>query len=143
MLVEDLKMLLGSTFVMYTKVHGFHFNIEGSDFYQYHEFLGKMYEDIHDTIDVIGEHIRTLESYTPGALSRYLELSKIPEQIQIPRAELMLAEILRDNLIMIELLNHCFSVADSENKQGIADFIAGRLDAHEKWGWMLKSMLKR
>ena len=51
MLADNLKTLLGSTFVIYTKTHGFHWNIEGSDFPQYHKFLNKMYEEIYETID--------------------------------------------------------------------------------------------
>jgi DNA-binding ferritin-like protein len=43
---------------------------------------------------------------------------------------------------MIELLNNCFSSAENENKQGIANFIAERLDAHEKHQWMIRSILK-
>jgi DNA-binding ferritin-like protein len=43
---------------------------------------------------------------------------------------------------MIELLNQCFADAEQENQQGIADFVAGRLTAHGKHGWMLKSLLK-
>lgn len=143
MLKDNLKTLLGSTFVFYVKIHGFHFNVEGPDFPQYHEFLGDFYTDIYESVDKIGEYIRTLDSYTPGSLSRYLELSVIKEQLQIPRAELMLAELLEDNNTYINLLNECFASANNENKQGIADFIAGRLDSHEKWGWMLRSTLKK
>ena len=43
---------------------------------------------------------------------------------------------------MIDLLNQCFADAEQENKQGIANFIAERLDAHGKHNWMLKSFLK-
>jgi DNA-binding ferritin-like protein len=36
-----------------------------------------------------------------------------------------------------------FPIAEQENEQGIADFIAGRIDAHGKHGWMLRSILKK
>ena len=143
MLKEKLKALLGTQFCFYVKIHGFHFNIEGANFPQYHEFLKGFYEDVYEPIDQIGEYIRTLDSYAPGSLARYLELSVIQEQMQIPRAELMMVELLQDNCTMIELLNQVFECANGDNKQGIANFIAERLDAHEKWGWMLKSILKK
>jgi starvation-inducible DNA-binding protein len=54
----------------------------------------------------------------------------------------MLEELLANNNQMIELLNECFSVAEQENQQGIMDFLAGRIDAHQKHGWMLRSYLK-
>jgi DNA-binding ferritin-like protein len=43
---------------------------------------------------------------------------------------------------MLELLNQCFAEAEQENQQGIANFIAERLDAHGKHSWMLRSFLK-
>jgi DNA-binding ferritin-like protein len=43
---------------------------------------------------------------------------------------------------MLDLLNQVFQVATEENQQGIANFIAERIDAHQKHGWMLRSYLK-
>ena len=143
MLADNLKVLLGSTFAFYVKIHGFHFNIEGDNFPQYHEFLGDFYTEVYGSIDPIGEYIRTLDSYSPGSLTRYAELTIIQDQLKIPRAELMFAELYEDNAKMIELLNHCFASATQENKQGIANFIAERLDAHEKHQWQLRSILKK
>jgi starvation-inducible DNA-binding protein len=143
MLKDELKTLLGTTAALYVKAHGFHFNVEGPDFPQYHEFLGDYYQDVYGTVDKIGEYIRTLDSYAPGSLSRLAELSIIQEQLQVPRAELMFVELEQDNAKMIGLLNSLFQSAEAENKQGIADFIAQRLDAHEKWGWMFRSILKK
>jgi DNA-binding ferritin-like protein len=54
----------------------------------------------------------------------------------------MLEELLANNQQMIEILNQCFAEAEQENQQGIADFIAGRIDAQGKHGWMLKAFLK-
>lgn len=143
MLADNLKVLLGSTFVLYVKAHGFHFNVEGPDFPQYHEFLGNFYEDVHSSVDKIGEYVRTLDVYAPGSLARMLELSIIEEQSKIPRAELMFAELIEDTSKYIELLSSCFASADEENQQGIADFIAGRLDAMNKHQWMMRSIMKR
>lgn len=143
MLAEKLKTLLGSTFVLYTKIHGFHFNIEGPDFPQYHEFLNKQYANVYETIDVIGEYIRTLDTYTPGSLQRMLELSIIQEQLMIPRAELMLAELLEDNLKMTELVTEVFDIATQQNAQGIANYMAELQDLYTKQAWMLRSTLKK
>jgi starvation-inducible DNA-binding protein len=143
MLKDDLKTLLGTTFTFYVKIHGFHFNVEGPDFPQYHKFLSDFYSDVYGSIDKIGEYIRTLDAYAPGSLSRYIELSAIQDQTQIPRAELMFIELKTDNDIMLKVLDGVFKTASNENKQGIANFIAERLDAHEKWNWMLRSILNK
>ena len=142
MLSDNLKVLLASTNSLSIKAQNFHWNVEGDNFPQYHEFFGNFYEEVYSSVDRIAEYIRTLDSYAPGSLTRYAELTIIEDQIKIPRAKLMFVELLSDNEKMIDLLNGCFSSAEEENKQGIANFIAERLDAHEKHQWMLRSILK-
>ena len=142
MLSDNLKVLLASVNSLSIKAQNFHWNVEGDNFPQYHEFFGNFYEEVYSSVDRVAEYIRTLDSYAPGSLSRYAELTIIEDQTKIPRPNLMFAELLSDNGKMIDLLNGCFVSAEEENKQGIANFIAERLDAHEKHGWMLRSILK-
>ena len=142
MLSDNLKVLLASVNSLSIKAQNFHWNVEGDNFPQYHEFFGNFYEEVYSAVDKIAEYIRTLDSYAPGSLTRYAELTIIEDQVKIPRPNLMFAELLSDNEKMIDLLNGCFVSAEEENKQGIANFIAERLDAHEKHGWMLRSILK-
>ena len=143
MLAENLKVLLASVNSLSIKAQNFHWNVEGDNFPQYHEYFGNFYEEVYSAVDKIAEYIRTLDSYSPGSLTRYTELTIIQDQLKIPRAELMFVELFEDNGKMIELLNTCFASATQENKQGIANFIAERLDAHEKHQWQLRSILKK
>lgn len=143
MLADSLKTLLATEYAFVIKAQFFHWNVEGPDFAQLHEFFGEIYNEVYDnSIDRTAEYIRTLEDYTPGSFERFLELSQITGQTKVPRARLMIEELLANNLQMIDLLNQCFADAESENQQGIANFIAERIDAHGKHGWMLRSFLK-
>ena len=142
MLSDNLKVLLASVNSLSIKVQYFHWNVEGDNFPQYHDFFGNLYEEVYSSVDKIAEYIRTLDTFAPGSLSRYAELTIIEDQLKVPRPNLMFAELLSDNGKMIDLLNICFKSAEEENKQGIANFIAERLDAHEKHSWMLRSILK-
>lgn len=142
MLTELLKTLLGSQFAYYVKVHGFHWNIEGPNFYQYHKLFQKIYEDAYDAVDPIAEYIRSLDEYSPGSLERFEELSVITGQTLVPRAQLMIEELLSDSELMVQLLNKCFEAATAENKQDIANFIAERLSQTNKFAWQLRSTLK-
>lgn len=142
MLADDLKKLLATQYAFVIKAQFFHWNVEGPDFAQLHKFFGKIYEEVYDALDPTAEYIRILEEYTPGSFERFGELSLITGQIKVPRARLMIQELLADNQSLIDLLNQCFAAAENENQQGIADFLAGRIDAQGKHGWMLKSFLK-
>jgi starvation-inducible DNA-binding protein len=142
MLAENLKVLLASTNVLAIKAQNFHWNVEGSDFPQYHKFLDDYYSDVYGSVDRIAEYIRALDAYTPGSLTRYAELSQIQDQIKIPRARLMMEELYVDNQKMTEIVKQIFSNANDVNEQGIANFMAERQDAFGKFGWQLRSILK-
>jgi starvation-inducible DNA-binding protein len=143
MLSDDLKTLLATEYAFVIKAQLFHWNVEGPDFAQLHKFFGKIYEEVYgNSIDRTAEYIRTLDEYTPGSFERFGELSVIQGQTKIPRARLMIEELLSDNGKMVELLMRCFESAQTERQEGIANFIAERIDAHGKHGWMLRSFLK-
>jgi len=141
-LTDQLKTLLASQFSYYLKVHYFHWNVEGSDFAQLHNFFGEIYQDAYEAIDPLAEYIRSLDEYAPGSLERFQELTQIPGQTKIPRAKLMIQELLADSQTMVDLLNSCFADAEAENKQDIANFIAERLSQQNKYAWQLRSFLK-
>lgn len=144
MLADALKTLLATSYAFVIKAQNFHWNVEGPDFPQYHKFLGDLYSEVYDNaIDQTAEYVRVLGSYTPGSIKRFSELSLIPDQTKIPRAELMIAELYEDNDKITNMWKQAFPLAEEANEQGIADFIAGRIDAHGKHGWMLRSILNK
>ena len=143
MLADDLKTLLASEYAFAIKSQYFHWNVEGSHFRSYHLFFQELYEEISEnSIDQIAEYIRTLDTYTPGSFERFAELSVISGQLKVPRAMIMMEELLEDNYKLESILKQSFESAGAENKRGIENFIAERLDAHAKHRWMLKSFLK-
>jgi starvation-inducible DNA-binding protein len=141
-LIQQMKVVLASSFALYLKTHNFHWNIEGPNFPQYHSFLDGMYNEIWAAVDAIAEHIRTLDAYAPGSLSRYSQLSVINDQSNVPTAKAMLAELELDNQKIINELNKALELAESSDKHGLSNFIQDRIDIHEKHKWMLRSIGK-
>ncbi|CAB4174583.1 Dps DNA-binding ferritin-like protein (oxidative damage protectant) [uncultured Caudovirales phage] len=142
MLADNLKTLLATSVSLYVKAANFHWNIEGPNFPQYHEFLGDFYGEIYATIDTIAEYIRALDQYAPASLSRFAELTLIPDQTQQLSWDQMFTELLRDSNTTLDFLNTSFKVATNEDQQGIANFLAERIDAMQKHNWMMRSILK-
>ena len=142
MLANDLKVLLARSYAYKLKAHMFHWNVEGARFAQLHYFFGNVYEEVFDSVDKAAEIIRQLDKYAPGSFERFKTLSIVDGQTEVPRAELMIAELLEDTNKMLDLTKRVFTVAVEEKEEGIADFIAGRIDAFAKHAWMLRSFLK-
>lgn len=141
-LIEIMRKVLADTFAMYLKSHNYHWNVEGSNFPQYHDFFGNLYEELHGAIDPIAEEIRSLNAYAPGSFTRFMELTEIEDELSIPTGLEMASRLSFDNEKVLMTLNMAFKLAEQFDKQGLADFIAGRIDVHNKHGWMLRSITK-
>ena len=142
MLADQLKITQADAFVLYLKAHFYHWNIEGSNFPQYHDFLQNLYQDVFASVDTIAELIRTLDVYAPGTLSRFQSLTTLEESDVIPDAMTMIKNIVEQNTLMLETLKKAYSMAEEEKQIGIANFLQDRIQAHEKHGWMLRSITK-
>jgi starvation-inducible DNA-binding protein len=141
-LISQLKTILGTNFALYLKAHGYHWNVEGPDFAQYHKFLGKFYESVYGNVDPIAEHLRALNSYAPGSLARMLELADITESTNIPDGITMMRDLASDNDRYILHLRAGIVAADGANEPAVGNFLQDLLDAHQKHGWMLRSIIK-
>lgn len=58
--VKSLQQLLADFQVYYTNLRGFHWNIQGPDFFVLHSKFEDLYNDAADKIDEIAERILTL-----------------------------------------------------------------------------------
>jgi len=141
-LILQLKRILATSFAFYLKTHNYHWNVEGSDFAQYHEFLGNLYEEVYGSVDTTAEKIRMLGAYTPGSFVRYSELSEIDDEVNVPIALQMLNKLKADNELVIGLLRDGIDIAEEAGEPAISNYLQERLDAHQKHAWMLTSLTK-
>lgn len=141
-LQKAAKIAFASEFSFYLKAHQFHWNVEGMFFQQLHALFGDIYEEVFGSIDTFAEQIRGMDAYMPGSYTRFSMLSKIDDETQILDAKEMLATLLADSEKMIEILKMVFDLSEAHGERGFSDFIAGRIDAHRKHSWQLRSSLK-
>jgi starvation-inducible DNA-binding protein len=142
-LIELMKKAMADTFAMYLKAHYFHWNVEGADFYQYHELFGDIYEEIYGAVDHMAEQIRALDAYAPGSFRRFAELTVIEDENTVPMALDMVAKLADDNQKVLMTLKLVRDTADDLGQNGLVNFLEDRLDQHKKHAWMLRATLKR
>ena len=142
-LIASTKIALANTFFMYYKAHSFHWNVEGIHFSQYHEFFGDLYEELYGAVDPLAEEIRALDSKAPRSIEDLGKYKTVVESNQdLTKIKDMLSSLQKDNDETLESLNKVFSLASKQNKQGLANFIADRIDKHNKHAWMIRVSLK-
>ena len=141
-LVDALKVLLADVVTEYFTAHGFHWNVEGIEFSQYHDLFEEIYSDIYGSIDPIAENIRKMDAYAPYTLTDFIKNRTIQPAGVSPIPETMVQELLKLNDGVLKSLNTAFKAATAADEQGIANFIAERIDMHEKWRWQLRVSVK-
>jgi starvation-inducible DNA-binding protein len=141
-LINALKVLVANQYVLYLKAHGYHWNVEGKDFKEYHAFFEEIYSDVYESIDPTAENIRKLGAFAPFTLSRLMELKTIEDVTVAPTTEAMTRDLLNANEAILMDIDKTFALATAANQQGIANFLAERDDQHRKWIWQLRVSLK-
>lgn len=141
-LTNDLKTLLADSVTMYFVAHGYHWNVEGADFSQYHELFATIYEDVYSSIDIIAEDLRKLDEYAPFTLSKFIDLRTVESVEVAPNPKAMAKALLKVNEGVLVTIGKAFTSANKANEQGIANFLAERDDMHKKWRWQLTASTK-
>ena len=141
-LIDSLKIALSDAVTMYFVAHGYHWNVEGQDFSQYHALFAEIYEDVYSSIDLLAENIRKMDEYAPFTLSKFTELRTVEAKEVKPEPQAMAKALLKVNDGVLETLVKTFHAANDADEQGIANFLAERIDMHEKWRWQLKASTK-
>lgn len=141
-LVQSLKVVLANHYAYSLKAQNFHWNVEGPDFFQYHDLFEKIYSEVYGSVDVIAERVRTLGAYTPGSFRRYSDLSQIEDQVEIPTAQSMIQKLLADIQVIQTSIKTCYDLAEQSGNHGLSNLMAERQDAFAKHAWMLTATLK-
>jgi starvation-inducible DNA-binding protein len=141
-LVQQMKVYLADNVAFGMKAQQYHWNIEGADFPQYHEFLGDLYEEVDGVIDNIGEFIRTLDAYAPLGPRRIAELTSITDAEIAPNAMVMMRNLYNDNNMVINTIMEAYRLAERYSEIGLSNFLQDRIVAHKKHQWMLRSITK-
>ena len=138
-LSNALARALADTFMMATHAHVAHWNLLGPDFVPIHSYLGDLYDDLEGAVDGLAERIRVCGPAAPDSLAAIIGPATIPDKNPGNRWVAIRANLERENAAVITSLNEAFAQATADNDQGIADYIASRIDAHAKHGWFLSA----
>lgn len=139
---NPLKVAFADTYAFYVKAQNYHWNVEGAMFPMYHEFFGKIYEEVGGAIDRFAEEIRAAGAYAPAAFSRFAELSNIEDEVLVINPLQMVSNLYSDNMKVYASIKAARDAADSYGQNGLVNFLEDRLDAHKKHDWMLKATMK-
>jgi starvation-inducible DNA-binding protein len=134
-LISHLVVALSDVVTFYFQAHGSHWNVKGPDFQEYHELFEEIYEDVYSSIDPIAENIRKLDhDRAPFELSEFSKYRTFEDVKTEDDSSRSLTEKLHENNDkVLETLVAAFHAANHAYQQGIMNFLAERIDMHQKW----------
>lgn len=141
-LANQIKVCLADSFTFYLKAHNYHWNVEGPDFYEFHQLFGEIYEEVYGAIDTLAEQIRTLDVYAPGTLTRLKQLTTVVEDEGLPSPVVMSRNLFNENNKVLASLMLSYKMAEDMGELGISNFLQDRIQAHQKHAWFLRSVGK-
>jgi len=142
-LTQSMKIVLANHYALALKGQYYHWNVEGSDFLQYHEFFSDFYNEVFGVVDRCAEEIRSIGAYAPGSFERFMQLSEISGENAILSANEMFTRLLSDINIIQNSIMKAYNLAELASMHGYSNFMAERQSAFLKHSWMLQSFLKK
>ena len=136
-IVNSLQQLLADFQVYYTNLRGFHWNIQGKEFFTLHSKFEEMYDDTTEKADEIAERILMLGGTPANKFSDYLKTSKVKEVSNITKGNDAIKNILDTLGLLIEEERKILAEASEAEDESTVALMSDYLKEQEKTVWML------
>ena len=140
-----LSKVLADTYTLYLKTHNFHWNVTGPMFNALHLMFEGQYTEQWTALDAIAERIRALGFNAPGSYAEFSRLSSIAEEPGLDDTadwREMVRQLTVGNEAVCRTARDVLRIADQAGDDPSVDLLTQRLQAHEKYAWMLRSLLQ-
>ncbi|KAA2284889.1 Dps family protein [Arenimonas fontis] len=143
-IADGLSHFLADSYTLYLKTHNFHWNVTGPMFNTLHAMFMTQYNEQWTALDEIAERIRALGFRAPGSYAEFGKLSSIAEEKapdQLDWRE-MVRQLVLGNEAVCRTARKVIKAAEAAGDDPTADLATQRLQVHEKYAWMLRSLLE-
>ena len=144
-IADGLSRFLADSYTLYLKTHNFHWNVTGPMFNSLHAMFMTQYTEQWNALDDIAERIRALGFNAPGSYAEFIKLSSIPEEPGLTDTadwREMVRQLVAGNEAVCRTARKVLDVADDADDAPTEDLLTQRLQTHEKYAWMLRSLLQ-
>ncbi|MEP6633651.1 MAG: Dps family protein [Luteimonas sp.] len=144
-IAQGLSAFLADSYTLYLKTHNFHWNVTGSMFNALHNMFEAQYTEQWTALDDIAERIRALGFNAPGSYAEFTRLSSIKEEAGLTDSadwKEMVRQLVVGNEAVCRTARRVLETADDADDAPTEDLLIQRLQTHEKYAWMLRSLLQ-
>lgn len=140
-LYQQLNELVATWSVLYTKLHNYHWYVNGPSFFTLHTKFEELYNELTLNLDDLAERILSKGGKPVATLKEHLELSIVEEASGTEDAEEMVAALIKDFKAVMEALNSTMELAAEAGDDRTEDLLNAQYQSLEKHTWMLSAFL--
>ena len=144
-IAEGLSRFLADSFTLYLKTHNFHWNVTGPMFNSLHTMFEAQYNEQWMALDETAERVRALGFNAPGSYAEFIRLTSLSEEpglTEAPDWREMVRQLVVGNEGVARTARKVLKLADDAGDDPTVDLMTQRLQTHEKYAWMLRSLLQ-
>lgn len=139
---SHLVQCLRDSMHLYQQTLLVHWGLMGGKFYQIHTLTQMIYEEMADGLDVIAEHIRSLDIATPKTVEdlTYSNLPAVPLE-DCFKQERIISQLATNHNSLADRFQELATMAEALDDQLTLDLAVERGRVHKKFQWLLKANL--
>ena len=141
-IIDQLNKLLANYQIYYQNLRGFHWNIQGRDFFELHVKFEELYNDAAVKIDEVAERILTIEGTPLHSFSDYLATASLSSETNVHGGEKAVRTIVENLSALVDQQKDIRKNAEDSDDGATADMMATFIEEQEKTLWMFKAWLK-
>jgi starvation-inducible DNA-binding protein len=139
--INGLNGILADSIVLTQKLHHYHWRVKGRGFYQLHGMFEGFYDEFAEVTDGVAERILMIGGAPLASLAQALELSAVKEDVTVPEAGKMVANLANDLQAFRAKVRSAVQVADEARDRGTANLLDPIADGLDKKLWMIEAYL--
>ncbi len=140
-LIEQLNDLVATWSVLYTKLHNYHWYVNGPSFFTLHAKFEELYNEVTLNLDEVAERILSKGGKPVATLTEHLEMSHIKEATGTESTEEMVQTTITDFKTIMMYLKEAMEQAAQEGDDRTEDMLNAVVQSLEKHTWMLTAFL--
>ncbi|SHI21141.1 starvation-inducible DNA-binding protein [Ferrimonas marina] len=136
-LAEQLNGLLANYQVLYMNVRGFHWNVQGANFFELHAKFEEIYDQLLIKVDELAERILTLGQQPLHGFSDYLSRAQLDEAKNVHDGHVAVENILGAYQLLLGQQRKILAAAAELGDEGTVSLLSDYISQQEKESWML------
>ena len=139
-LIDMLNQNIADLHILYVKLHNYHWNVQGAQFFQIHKATEEYYEYVAELYDAVAERVLQLGAKPLATVKEYADQAHLKEE---SRNRFSAVEVLQalhsDFSYLLTRQRSILRIAEEQGDVTTADMVTAVIGWLEKVLWMLKA----